>query len=96
MSFLKNIAAAINPKDIGINDPITNTNLLMGTVLSTVYFWAGVICVIVIVVAGYFYTISAGNATHTKRAKDAITGAIIGIIVILLAFTITQFVIGRF
>lgn len=96
MDILRTLAAAINPKDIGINDPITNTNNLIGGVLTTVYLWAGIICVVVIIVAGFFYTTSAGNATKTKKAKDAIMGAVIGIIVVIMAFTITQFIIGRF
>lgn len=86
----------IDPAKIGIKDPIKDTNSLISGVLVPVYLWAGILCVAIIVVAGYFYVISAGNATHVKRAKDAIMGAIIGLIVILMAFVVTQFVIGRF
>lgn len=86
----------IDPSAIGVKDPVTDANLLLTNVLNTAYMWAGIICVLIIIVAGYFYVISNGNAAHIKRAKDAIVGAIIGLVVILLAFTITQFVIGRF
>ena len=86
----------INPSDIGITDPITNADSLLLSVLNTVYAWAGIIAVLVIIIAGYFYVTSAGNATNIKRAKDAILGAAIGLIVVIMAFTITQFVIGRF
>jgi hypothetical protein len=86
----------INPCEIGINDPVTDPNALLTNILNTTYIWAGIICVLIIIIGGYFYVISNGNAANVKRGKDAITGAVIGLVVIILAFTITQFVIGRF
>lgn len=64
--------------------------------LNAAYLWAGIICVIIIVVAGFMYVSSAGDASRVTKAKNAIFGAVIGIVVILLAFAITNFVIGRF
>lgn len=90
------VTQQISPSDIGYNNPTTSAGGTMTSVLSTVYLWAGIICVIVMIVAGYFYVASNGNPTAVKRAKDALMGAIVGLIVVILAFTITQFVIGRF
>jgi len=97
-SFLFQIAETIKltPDQIGVKDPVVDGDTLLTNVLNTAYLWAGVVCVIIIIVAGFYYVISNGNAAHVKRAKDAITGAIVGIVVILLAFTITQFIVGRF
>lgn len=86
----------INPGDIGITDPVTNANTAVTGILNTVYAWAGIICVIIIVVAGYLYVTANSNAQQIKRAKDAIIGAVIGLVVIMSAFLITTFVIGRF
>lgn len=86
----------ISADQIGIKDPVISTDNFINGVLTPVYMWAGIICVIIIIVAGYFYVTSSGNAAKVKRAKDAIVGAIIGLVVIMLAFVITQFVIGRF
>lgn len=86
----------ISPGEIGIGDPVKSADSLLLNVLNTAYTWAGIVCVLIIIVAGYFYVVSSGNAATIKRAKDAITGAIIGLIVVILAFTITQFVLGRF
>lgn len=82
--------------EIGISDPAVNANNILIQVLNTTYFWAGIVCVIIIIAAGYFYVTANGNAANIKRGKDAIMGAVIGLVVILLAFTITQFVLGRF
>lgn len=97
--FLSTLFAAmgkIDPNEIGISDPVKDPTTLVGNFLVPVYTWAGIICVIIIIVAGYFFVISAGNASNVKRAKDAILGAVIGLVVIMMAFIITQFVIGRF
>lgn len=96
LTYLAEAAVKINPSDIGINDPVRSGGSVLLNVLNTAYFWAGIICVIVIIAAGFFYVISNGNAANIKRGKDAITGAIIGLVVVMMAFTITQFILGRF
>ena len=95
-SWLLATTQQINPNEIGYTGATTNANTLIANVLNTAYIWAAIVCVIVIIVAGYFYVTANGNATQIKRGKDAIMGAIIGLVVVLVAFTITQFVIGRF
>lgn len=67
---------------------------VLQNVMNTVYFWGGVIAVIVIIAAGFLYVTSANNAQQITRAKNAILGAVIGLVVILLAFVITSIVIN--
>lgn len=62
-------------------------------ILNAVYFWAGAIAVIVIIVAGFYYVTSANNSSQIVRAKNAILSAVIGLIIVLLAFGITNIVI---
>lgn len=87
---------AITLKEIGASTVITSDSQLIEGILTPVYMWAGIICVIIIIVAGFLYATSSGNAANVKKAKDAILGAIVGLVVIMLAFVITQFIIGRF
>lgn len=94
MSWLSNFAITIKPSDIGIDDAVTSDANLVTGILNPVYMWAGIICVIIIVIAGYLYVTSHGSAANVKKAKDAILGAVIGLVVIILAFTITQLVLG--
>jgi uncharacterized membrane protein YagU involved in acid resistance len=103
MNILRLLAAddgKITPADIGITDPTTSpvldANQALANILNTTYMWAGIICVLIIIVAGFFYVTANGNPSQVKRGKDAITGAIIGLIVVMMAFVITKFVIGRF
>lgn len=86
----------ITTGEIGLQGQKTDGNQVVQSVLNTAYLWAGVICVLVIIIAGYFYVTSNGNPTTIKRAKDALTGAIIGLIFVILAFSITMFILGKF
>ena len=85
----------INPDSIGL-DPVTNADTALADLLTVVYGAAGVVAVIVIIIGGYLYTISNGSPNDVKRGKDAIVGGVIGLVFVLMAFVITQFVIGRF
>lgn len=86
----------IAPCEIGVDQPVTDANAALAGILNTTYFWAGIIAVIVIVAAGYYFVTSSGDSAGVQRAKQAIIGASVGLIVILMAFVITQFVLGRF
>lgn len=79
----------------GVGIPQVDPNTALVNILSTVYFWAGVTAVIIMILAGYFYVTSGGNPSSTKRAREAIIYSVVGLVVIILAFTITQFVLGR-
>ena len=57
------------------------------------YFWAGAIAVIIIIVAGFMYTTAGSNSQQITRAKNAIMGSVIGLVVILVAFGITNIIV---
>ena len=85
---------AITALEIGI--PEIDANTLLNNGLNLFYIITGAVAVLIIIIAGFMYATSNGNPDTIKKAKNAILYAVIGLIVILLAFTITQFVIGRF
>ncbi len=70
-------------------------NGLLHSVLQTLVFIVGTVSVLVIVIGALMYVTSGGDPNNTKRAKDAILYAIIGIIVALLAQGIVSFVLTR-
>ena len=84
----------INAGDVGV--PVAGSNAVVGNVLRLIYYFAAIIAVIVIIIGGIFYSISDGDASRVKKAKDAILYAVVGLIVVLFAFVITGLVIGRF
>ena len=79
-----------------VNIPTANEADLLTNGLNVIYFLAGAVAVIVIIFAGIMYTTSSGDAGRVAKAKNLITYSIVGLIVVLVAFTITSFVSGRF
>lgn len=65
------------------------------TLLMTVYIVAGIVAVIVIILGGVRYTTSGGDASGVKAAKDTILYAVVGLVVVIAAAGITQFVISN-
>ena len=49
---------------------------------------AGIVAVMFIIVGGYWYITSAGNEEQAEKGKTTLVNAIIGIVVIILAFVI--------
>ena len=85
---------ALSADDVGINE--VSSEQLVGNILNLVYFIGGIIAVIVIVIAGLTFVTSSGDAARIKKARTAIFDAAVGLVVIMVAFTLTYFVIGRF
>jgi hypothetical protein len=44
---------------------------------------------------GYLYMTAQGNEDQVEKGKDVIKNAVIGIVIIFLAYTITNFVISK-
>ncbi|MFZ1250280.1 MAG: hypothetical protein WAR37_02420 [Candidatus Microsaccharimonas sp.] len=92
--FLLQFAQKISAGGSGI--PTGTEDDLLRNGLNLTYFLAGVITIITIVVAGIMYITSTGDTGRITKAKNVLTYAIVGLIIILCAFTITNFVLGRF
>lgn len=56
----------------------------------------GMVAVVMIVVGGFRYVLSRGEAGEVKVAKDIILYSAVGLIVAILAYTIVNFVLGWF
>ncbi len=68
--------------------------IIAGKVIRGFLGLLGTIFVILIIYAGYLWMTASGNEEQITKAKKMITNAVIGIIIVLLAYTITSFVIG--
>jgi hypothetical protein len=64
-------------------------------ILNAVYVVIGMVAVIMIILGGVSYATSQGDAAKVKKGKDTILYGIIGLIVVLLAFAITNFVLTQ-
>ncbi len=66
-----------------------------GAILGTVYFIAGIVAVIVIIIGGLRYITSNGDASGIQSAKNTILYAVVGLVVIIAAAGITGFVLSN-
>lgn len=57
------------------------------------FFWAGIIAVLMIVIGGFMYIASTGDAGRLRKAKDIIVYAVIGLVIVILAGLIVNFVV---
>lgn len=65
------------------------------TALQLLSLVAGVIAVIMIIVAGLKYITSQGDSTSTASARKTLIYAIVGLVVVVMAQIIVQFVLKR-
>jgi hypothetical protein len=75
---------------------LSDIYIVIGNVIQLVLSIAGALAVIMIIVGGIFYAISAGDPGRIKRAKDIITQAITGLIIILGAYAGIVFISSKF
>lgn len=64
------------------------------SILNAIILIMGIVAVIFIIIGGVNYMTSSGDSNKTKKAKDTILYAVIGLIICALAFAIVNFVIG--
>lgn len=91
---LSQLAATLDVDKID-NLPTVSANTVLNNGLNIAYFIAGVICVIVIIIAAMTYITSGGQPNAVAKSKMMILYAVIGLVVVFIAFAITWFVIGR-
>jgi len=79
---------------------LTNTPTSIGGVATTVtnilLYIVGIASVIMVIIGGFMYVISAGNPDKTKSARATIISALIGVVISSLAFVIVHYVIKAF
>ena len=87
-------AVTIKASDVGVSSQSAD-NVVVG-ILHVVYYVAGTLAVLVIIIAGFMMTVQGNNPEKIKMRKNAITMAIIGLVIVLVAFTLTQWIVGAF
>lgn len=81
---------------VGGNDSGGTLQARIKTIVNTLLFVLGSIAVVMIVIGGIRYTISNGESSQIKSAKDTIMYAVIGLVVAILAYAIVNFVVDQF
>lgn len=69
---------------------------IVKNVINVILVVLGMAAVIMIIIGGIRYTVSNGDASAIKGAKDTILYAVVGLVVAILSYAIVNFVLGRF
>jgi len=75
-----------------------NDNVVLDTinkVINILAVLAGVVAVIMIMIAGFTYVTAGGNAEDTKKARGRIIYAAVGLAVIALSWAIVRFITSK-
>lgn len=92
--ILIQFAQKIDPNAVGV--PVLTGDQVLQNGLNIAYFVAGIVAVIVIIIGGIMYATSAGDSGNVTKAKNLILYAVAGLVIVLAAWGITNFLIGRF
>ena len=71
------------------NDPMTTVQKIINVAVGVI----GVVAVVMIIIGGYQYATSVGDAGKVKNAKNTIMYGIIGLVIAFLAYAIVNFVL---
>ncbi len=80
-------------QNIGLGE--TDPRTVAVNIIRIALGFLGIIAVGLIIYGGWLYMTSEGNAEKVEKAKKLLTGAIIGLIIILSAFAIVSFVLNK-
>lgn len=80
----------------GIITGVNADNATLTNIFNVVLALAGAVAVAFIVFGGIKFMLSKGEPNETKQARDTVLYAAIGIVVVVVAFMLVNFVIGKF
>ncbi len=71
----------------------TNVSLLIGGIIGKVFGLMGIILLILVITGGIMWMASGGSEEQIKKAKAILKNAFIGLMIIVLAYAISRFVV---
>ena len=74
-------------------DPISGADGILRKVTNLIALLAGVVAVILIIISGFQFITSGGDASKVAGARSALIGAVIGIVIVVSAQAILVFVL---
>ena len=67
----------------------------IGTVISMVLVTIGIVFLVIIIYAGLRWMTARGNEEFINKAKDAMFGAIMGLILVSISYALSAFIFSR-
>jgi cytochrome bd-type quinol oxidase subunit 2 len=93
--FLTNLAAGLDISNLpGAGDPDPGNSTLQN-IFNLVLVICGALAVLMVVISGFRFITSRGNPAETAKARNGIIYSLIGLMVVMFAFSIVNFVVFR-
>ena len=73
----------------------TDLPVVVGNIINIVLSLLGLVAVIFIIIGGFMWMTSAGNEEKLKKAKGMIQAAIVGLVIVMLAYVVVSFVFEK-
>lgn len=67
---------------------------MVGSIINVALGFLGIVFLVLLLYAGFLWMTAAGDETKVKKATGMITQAIIGLVIVVAAFAISNFVLG--
>lgn len=97
-------------KDSGVNDlgnkagyttvgsasEANSPEYYVGLVLNILFSFLGIIFLVLIVYSGVMWMTAQGNTSQIEKAKDTIVKAIVGLVIVIVAYGLTFFILNIF
>ncbi len=79
----------------GQDQNVEDVRFQIARIINIVLSFLGIIAVVLIIFAGFQWMTAGGNEEQIKKAKGLLKNAVIGLVIILMAWSITYFIMTR-
>ncbi len=69
---------------------------LLGNIINALLLWGGAIAVLFVMIGGFRYIFSMGNEEGADKARQTVLYAILGLIIIFLAYLAVSYLLNTF
>lgn len=93
-SGMQSLLTAVGVTGAGFSPTTSKTTLAenIGSIIQYLLSFLGVIFIILIIYGGFLWMTAAGDSDQVTKAKDIIKSSVIGLIIIVAAYTLTYWV----
>ena len=82
-------------KEFGVSGAPTDVRIIVARVIKAFLGLLGIIFIILILIAGFNWMTAQGDEQKIEKAKETLSRAVIGLIIIVAAYSITYFVFNN-
>lgn len=96
-NFANESGLNLTGKEAGYDPSLTpEPELMIGKIIQTILSFVGVIFLALMIFGGITWLTAQGDSQKVTKAKGIIEESIVGIIIIIIAYAVSSFLIGRF